>query len=81
MAHTEFVLHFVRCDTVTVSPNQLILIINTSNNVEGWQPQHPGTGCTLLCRMFSNKYAPYVIIIYNDQMYYELLFQQTLEHY
>ena len=27
-AHTfEFVLHFVRCDTVTVSPNQIIIII------------------------------------------------------
>ena len=23
----EFVLHFVRCDTVTVSPNQIIIII------------------------------------------------------
>ena len=28
MAHTfEFVLHFVRCVTVTVSPNQIIIII------------------------------------------------------
>ena len=30
MAHTfEFVLHFVRCDTVTVSPNLIIIIIYT----------------------------------------------------
>ena len=31
----EFVvLHFVRCDTVTVSPNQIIIIIINSNQVE-----------------------------------------------
>ena len=30
----EYVLHFVKCVTVTVSPNQIIDIINNNNNEE-----------------------------------------------
>ena len=34
MARTfEYVLHFVRCDTVTVSPNQIIIIIINNNMI------------------------------------------------
>ena len=37
MAHTfEYVLHFVRCVTVTVSPNQIIIIIIISIIRDRW---------------------------------------------